>query len=417
MKQHIQSRIARGIVGVRADAGQPDVKALVEGINQAFAEFKAANDAKIEALQKDRAVGDVTAKVEKIDAEIATLQAAIDAANLKMAAIEMAPGAKPVKDRDYTRAFEAHMRKGQVQAAASGTLDKGADSDGGYLAPVEWDRTITDKLNLVSPMRQIARVQPISTTGFSKLFNLGGTATGWVGEMAQRTQTATGTFGSLTYQTGELYANPAATQQMLDDAQIDLEAWLAGEVQTQFAKAEGAAFVSGDGSNKPTGFLLYATGGSKASTHPFGAIGVTTTGTKSVIKSDDILGLIYSLPSAFTGNARFVMNRATQGVIRALKDGQGNYLWQPSYVAGQPATLCGFPITEVPDMPDIADSALPIAFGDFAQGYLIVDRIGVRVLRDPFTNKPYVNFYTTKRVGGGLLDPEPLKVLKIQPAS
>lgn len=416
MNTKILSRVPRGIVDVRAEAEPPNIKALVEGLNKAFADFKVANDAKLEALRKDLPAGDLTAKVETINDEVTKLQAAIDAANIKMAAIEMAPGAKPVKDREYTAAFEAHMRKGQVQAAASGTLDKGADSDGGYLAPVEWDRTITDKLVQVSPMRQIAQVQSISTNGFSKLFNLGGTASGWVGETDARSQTATGTFGSLTYNTGELYANPAATQQLLDDAQINLEAWLAGEVQTQFAKAEGSAFVSGDGTNKPTGFLQYVTGGAKASAHPFGAIGVTTGGTASVIGADDILALIYSLPSAFTGGARFLMNRATQGAIRKLKDGQGNYLWQPAYVAGQPATLCGFPITEVPDMPDIADNALAIAFGDFKRGYLIVDRVGVRVLRDPFTNKPYVNFYTTKRVGGGLLDPEPLKVLKVKAA-
>ena len=390
-----------------------EIKGLVTDLGKAFAEFKAENDKRLEAIKASAASSDLTAKVEAINADVDRLQKAIDEANIKLAAAQMGSGQRAVKDREYSAAFEAHMRKGQVQAVASGTLDKGQASDGGYLAPVEWDRTITDKLVLVSPMRQIAKVQPVSGAGFSKLFNLGGTASGWVGEKTARTQTATGTFGSLAYTFGEIYANPAATQQLLDDSEINLESWLAGEVQTKFAKEEGLAFVSGDGSNKPSGFLQYVTGGTLAAAHPFGAIGVTSTGTASVIKSDDILSLIYSLPSAFTGNARFVMNRATQGVIRKLKDGQGNYLWQPSYVAGQPATLSGFPITEMPDMPDIADNALAVAFGDFNQGYLILDRMGVRVLRDPYSNKPYVNFYTTKRVGGGLLDPEPLKVLKI----
>ena len=393
-----------------------DIKALVADLGKTFADFQAANDKRLEAIKAGAASSDVTAKVEKINAEITTLQAAIDEANIKIAAAQMGSGQRAVKDREYNAAFEAHMRKGQVQAAASGTLDKGQASDGGYLAPVEWDRSITDKLVLVSPMRQIAQVQSISTNGFSKLFNLGGTATGWVGEKTARSQTETATFGSLTYNTGEIYANPAATQQLLDDSAINLESWLAGEVQDAFAKAEGAAFVAGDGTNKPSGFLQYVTGGTLAAAHPFGAIAVTATGTASVIKSDDILNLIYALPSAFTGNAKFVMNRATQGVVRQLKDGNGNYLWQPSYIAGQPATLCGFPVVEMPDMPSIADNALSIAFGDFGQGYLIVDRMGVRVLRDPFSNKPYVNFYTTKRVGGGLLNPEPLKVLKVTAA-
>ena len=145
----------------------------------------------------------------------------------------------------------------------------------------------------------------------------------------------------------------------------------------------------------------------------YGAIAAVNSGSATAITADGIIDLIYDLPSVYTGNARFTMNRKTQGFVRKLKDGQGNYLWQPSYVAGQPATLCNFPITEIPDMPDVAANALPIMFGDFNKGYMILDRTGVRVLRDPYTNKPYVSFYTTKRVGGGLLDPQPLRALKV----
>jgi HK97 family phage major capsid protein len=144
-----------------------------------------------------------------------------------------------------------------------------------------------------------------------------------------------------------------------------------------------------------------------------GAIALVNSGAAAALTSDGIIDLIYSLPSAYAGNARFIMNRNTQGVARKLKDGQGNYLWQPSFVVGQPATLAGYPLIEVPDMPNVAANAVPIMFGDFKQGYQIIDRIGIRVLRDPYTNKPYVQFYTTKRVGGGLLNPEPLKALKI----
>jgi HK97 family phage major capsid protein len=400
--------VPRGIVAVRADAGMPEVKALIENLQKAFAEYKTEHTKQLDAVKAGLPTADITAKVEKIGADMDVLQKAIDDTNVKMAAAQMAGGAQ-LKDKEYTEAFKSHMRKGDVQASMS----KGTSTDGGYLAPVEWDRTVTDKLVLISPMRAISGVQPISTNGYSKLFNLGGTASGWVGEAAARPNTNGPQFASLNFTTGELYANPAATQQLLDDALIDLETWLANEVQIEFARQEGAAFVAGDGANKPNGILTYITGGTNAATHPFGAIELVNSGAAAAITSDGVVDLIYDLPSAYTGNARFIMNRATQGLIRKLKDGQGNYLWQPSYVAGQPSTLAGFPITEVPDMPDVAANATPIMFGDFKQGYLVIDRIGVRVLRDPFTNKPFVSFYTTKRVGGGVVNPEPLRGLKV----
>jgi HK97 family phage major capsid protein len=402
------SAVPRGIIAVRADGGLPEVKALIDNLNKAFADFKSEHTKQLDAVKAGLPTADLTAKVEKIGADMDVLQKAIDDTNVKMAATQMA-GSVQVKDKEYTEAFKSHMRKGDVQASMS----KGTSTDGGYLAPVEWDRTVTDKLVLISPMRAISGVQQISTNGYSKLFNLGGTASGWVGEAAARPNTNGPQFASLAFTTGELYANPAATQQLLDDALIDLETWLANEVQIEFARQEGAAFVAGDGANKPNGILTYITGGTNAATHPFGAIGLVNSGAAAAITSDGVVDLIYDLPSAYTGNARFIMNRATQGLIRKLKDGQGNYLWQPAYVAGQPSTLAGFPVTEVPDMPDVAANATPIMFGDFKQGYLVIDRIGVRVLRDPFTNKPYVSFYTTKRVGGGVVNPEPLRGLKV----
>ncbi|MGJ7533943.1 MULTISPECIES: phage major capsid protein [unclassified Variovorax] len=404
--------VPRGLIAVRADGGPPsDIKATVEALNRAFATFKEEHTKQLEDIKKGNADALQALKVENINADIARLQREVDDTNVKLAAAQMGAGTggKAVADAEYTGAFRAHFKKGDVQAA----LNKGADGEGGYLAPVEWDRTITDKLVLVSSMRQLATVQPVSGAGLTKLFNLGGTASGWVGETAARPQTATGTFASLGFGWGEIYANPAATQQILDDSAINLEAWLAGEVETEFSKQEGAAFFSGDGTNKPFGILTYVTGGANAAKHPFGAIKTVNSGAAAAITSDGIVDLIYDLPSAFTANAGFAMNRKSQGTIRKLKDGQGNYLWQPSYVAGQPATLAGFPITEVPDMPDIAANSVPALFGDFKRTYTVYDRVGVRVLRDPFTAKPYVLFYTTKRVGGGVHNPEPMRALKI----
>ncbi|MET0548546.1 MAG: phage major capsid protein [Xanthomonas sp.] len=409
------SCVPRGLMAVRADGGNPtEVKALVEALNKAFDEFKAEHNKQLDEIKKGNADALQALKVDNINADISRLQKAVDDANMQLASAQVGGGAaEKVKDREYSDAFRAHFKKGDVQAA----LNKGAAQDGGYLAPVEWDRTITDKLVLVSPMRQLATVQSVGGAGLTKLFNMGGTASGWVGETDPRPQTATGQFASLAFGWGEIYANPAATQQLLDDAEINLEAWLAGEVETEFSRQEGLAFVSGDGVNKPFGILTYVTGGANAAKHPFGAITAVNSGAAAAITSDGVLDLIYDLPSAFTGNARFASNRKTQGVVRKLKDGEGNYLWQPSYVAGQPATLAGFPVAEVPDMPDVAANSVPILFGDFARTYTVFDRMGVRVLRDPYTAKPYVLFYTTKRVGGGVHNPQPMRALKVAAAA
>jgi len=401
--------LPRGIVSVRADLSMPEVKALVDNLQQAFATFKEEHNRQLEAVKAGVPASDITAKVEKIDEHVSELQKAVDDANVKMAAMQMGAGGNAVRDAQYTEAFNAHVKRGEVTAS----LHKGEAQDGGYLTPVEWDRTITDKLVLISPMRQICRVQQVSKTGFSKLFNMRGTASGWVGETENRVSTNTAQFTPLTFSSGEIYANPAATQQILDDSLIDLQAWLADEVYTELAKQEGSAFIAGDGTNKPSGILRYVEGVTNPKTHPFGPIHTVQSGAAGAITSDGIIDLIYDLPSVFTGNARFIMNRNSQRAVRRLKDGQGNYLWQPSYVAGQPATIAGYPLTEMPDMPDITEGGTPILFGDFMQSYLIVDRIGIRVLRDPYTNKPYVMFYTTKRVGGGLLNPEPMRAMRV----
>jgi HK97 family phage major capsid protein len=388
-----------------------EVKAVIDSLQKTFADFKAEHTEQLAEIKRGNADVVKAEKVDRINAELGKMQAAVDEANAKIAALSLggvSAGNGP-KDREYTDAFRAHFKKGDVSAS----LNKGTASEGGYLAPVEWDRTITDRLVQVSPMRSICAVQNISTAGFKKLFNNRGATSGWVGETASRTETATPTFGELTYTPGEIYANPSATQQMLDDAEVNLEAWLANEVMTEFAYQEGVAFLTGNGTNRPQGILNYVTGGSAATAHPWGAIGVVNSGSAAALTADGLVNLVYALKSEFTGGARFIMNRDTQNQARLLKDGQGNYLWQPTYVAGQPGSILGYPITEMPGMPNVEADETPVLFGNFAQGYLIIDRVGVRVLRDPFTNKPYVMFYTTKRVGGGLLNPDVIKALVV----
>jgi HK97 family phage major capsid protein len=306
----------------------------------------------------------------------------------------------------YDAAFQAHVRKGDVQAA----LSTGSDTDGGYTAPIEWDRTIQDKLKLVSPIRTIADVKSTTKRGWTKLLNDREIGSGWVGETAARPQTTTPHLIPYAVPIGEIYANPAATQDLLDDSEINIEKWLAEEVEYEFSRQEGIAFVNGDGVNKPRGLLQYTAAG----VHPWGAIPEIKSGVAATVGTGDtLIDLVHDLPAQLAADASFLMNRNTVGRIRKMKDGQGNYMWQPSLQQGQPQTLMGYRLVEASDMPNADAGAIPIVFGDFRRGYLIVDRFGVRVLRDPYTNKPYVLFYTTKRVGGIVQDPTVLRYFRV----
>jgi HK97 family phage major capsid protein len=223
---------------------------------------------------------------------------------------------------------------------------------------------------------------------------------------------------SLSFPAMELYAMPAATSTLLEDSAVNIDEWLAAEVEQAFAVQEGQAFVTGDGSNKPKGFLAYETIANAS--WEWGKLGHVLTGVDGEFPaadpSDVLVDLIYALKAGYRQNGSFVMNRKTQAAVRKFKDEGGNYLWQPPAQAGGRASLMTFPVVEAEDMPDIDDDSLSVAFGDFGRGYLVVDRAGVRVLRDPFTAKPYVLFYTTKRVGGGVQDFDAIKVLKFAAA-
>jgi len=406
----------RGLVAVRAEA-QPKKPASLDDVLVTFEAFKEKHSEELAEIKAGKT--DVLTKehLERINAALSELQSAVDDQAKINAAAKLGDGAiigDLKADPEYTAAFKAHMRKGdRAPADIQAAMSKGTDADGGYLAPVEWDRTITNKLKQISPIRAHARVITISSAGFKKLFNDRAVGSGWVGETASRPATTTPTIGSLDFTTGEIYANPAISQQLLDDAAVDLESWLADEVDTEFARQEGIAFLSGDGTNKPHGILTYVTGAANAARHPFGAIPVVNSGAAAGLTSDGILDLIYSLPSEFVAGAKLFINRQSMLAARKLKDGNGVYLWQPSYASGQPQTLAGETVVEVPGMPAIAANAIAALYGDMDATYLVIDRVGIRVLRDPYTNKPFVHFYTTKRVGGGVHNPEPMRALKI----
>jgi HK97 family phage major capsid protein len=399
----------------RADASDP--KAMIAALNNAFEEFKATNDAAIEG----KVDGLVTAKLEAINATLTDLQSALDDHSTKLAAGQLGGGGGVAADPDYTAKFSAYMRDGTGEAelkAANKTgvraaMTEGSSADGGLITPIEWDRSITERLKLISPIRQYATVQSISKAGFTRLFTDRTIGSGWVGETAARPATSTPQFTALSFAPGEIYANAAASQDLLDDAEVNLDAWLTGEIDTEFSRQEGIAFLSGDGSNKPFGILTYVTGGAAAARHPWGAILSTASGGSGVVTTDKVLDLIYALPAAYQPNAKFFLNRLSLGSLRKLKDGQGNYIWQPTFQAGQPSTLAGSAVIDVPDMPTIATGNVAILYGDMGETYLIIDRIGFRVLRDPYTNKPYICFYCTKRVGGGVQNPDAMKAMTI----
>jgi HK97 family phage major capsid protein len=319
--------------------------------------------------------------------------------------------------REHKNAFRDYMRAGDsagLKAIEEKAMSAGSGPDGGFLVPQPAEREILDRLANVSPIRGIASVREISTATFRKAYPVTGAAAGWSGETGPRAQTASPQLADLTFPAMELFAMPAATQTLLDDAAVDVEQWLAEEIDTVFAEQEGTAFVSGDGVNKPTGFLAYPTSTNAA--WSWGSLAYTPSGAAGAFAasdpSDAIVDLIYSLRAGYRQNARFVMNRKTQAAIRKMKATTGEYLWQPPAGAGQTATLMGFPVTEAEAMPDIGADASAIAFGDFRRGYLVVDRRGVRILRDPYSAKPYVLFYTTKRVGGGVQDFDAIKLMK-----
>jgi len=394
-----------------------DANQALADLSAAFSEFRTTNDARIAAVENNQGTAELEAKLTRIEASIQTAEEALATHATQLAAGAGSAGSdNRVVDQAYTDNFTNFMRTsadGTVAPDVLNALRRSTGADGGFTAPVEWDRSILEAQVELSPMRQICNVQTVSGAGFEKLVNTKGTAAGWVGEEDARPQTAAAAFAKLGFGWGEIYAMPAATQTILEDSELDLEAWLAGEVAEAFTLMENSAFVAGNGTNKPRGLLTYGVGGAHENRNPLGPVGTVNSGSAAAVTSDAIIDLTYAPTSRYMQDARFIMNRATMATIRKLTDGDGNYLWQPTYVAGQPSTLCGYSLTEVADMPDLAANALPIAFGDFKKGYSIYDRRGVSILRDPYTAKPYVLFYTTKRVGGAVVDPNAFFMMKV----
>lgn len=398
------------------------INAAVENLNRTFEQFKAQNDAQIAELKRGR--DDVVTRetADKLNNAVSDMQAELTALNRKMAAAATTDDADPSANsparKAYAKAFAKFVRKG-VEAelpglAVQAAMTSDSDPDGGFLVPEEMEAGIARVALNVSAMRSISDVRATGTSVSKRLRNIGGANASWVGEKDPRSQTNTPQFAEVAIPVHEMSAMPGVTQSLLDDATEDVGGVLESEVAIAFADLESPAFVSGDGINKPRGFLGY-TNVANAS-YAWGKIGYTATGAAATFNATDapknIIDLFYSLKSVYRATAVFVANDATIGTIRVMKDGNGQYLWHPATQPGGVATVLGKEIVTEDNMPAIGANAFPLAFGDFKRGYAIRDRVGMRVLRDPFTSKPYVLFYTTKRVGGGVVDFAAIKTLK-----
>jgi len=352
--------------------------------------------------------------VDDLKASVAALQRQVDAQAVASARLPLdgAKAADPARD-----AFvERYLRRGIDAGVEMKSLSGASGGEGGYAVPREIDGSIAATLKSLSPIRSIATVVQTGTSGYRKLVATGATVAGWVGETAARPETGARSFAEIAPPSGELYANPAASQAMLDDAMFDVEAWLADEIAREFAVAEGAAFVGGNGTNRPRGFLDYATTNEADGVRAFGTLQYLASGAAGAFAAsnpqDKLVELVHSLRAPYRQGAAWVMNSDTLARIRKFKTSDGAFLWQPGLVEGQAATLLGYPVVEAEDMPAVGANSLSIAFGNFRAGYLIADRGETRILRDPFSNKPFVHFYATKRVGGAIINSEAIKLMK-----
>ena len=363
---------------------------------------------------------DIVARQDATDEALVALRSDVDEVKSRLDRVSRAAarpmlaggGERSAEVKGFVDGYLRHGREAELKS-----LSGAVAADGGYAVPREIDALIAARLRNISPIRAIAQVVQTGSAGYRKLVTTSGTASGWVSEVAPRPETGTPAFAEIAPPSGELYANPAASQAMLDDAAFNLEPWLAEEIATEFARAEGAAFVSGTGTNQPRGFLAAPNAATGDNVRAFGTLQFLASGNATGFDAAPelkLIDLVHALKAGHRQGASWVMNSATLAQVRKLKAADGSFLWQPGVAEGQPNRLLGYPVVEAEDMPDIAAGALPIAFGNFRAGYLIAERSATTILRDPFTNKPFVHFYATKRIGGQVLDSDAIKLLKIE---
>jgi len=427
-----------------------EVKNLIEEQGRAWEEFKRTNDELIKAKADGKAIADIEAKLANMTAALDESKTRADELFEEIKASkrpslgggesDMQKEAKSFNDAlradmqskgrpaaeisvdayaQYKSAFVNLVRHGDLERLSADerkALSAGSDPDGGYLLPTPTVGRIVSKVYEQSVMRQIANVQPISTDALEGVVDNGDAGAGWVSETGTRSETTTPQVGKWRIEAHEMYAEPRVTQKLLDDAAVDVEMWLAGKIADKFARVEGTAFWSGTGTGQPRGLATYTTAATGDDSRAWGQFEHVKSGANGdfhTTKADPLQDILGAMRDQYLAAAIFVMRREVRTKLRKLKEATSDrYLWEPSLQAGQPDRLLGYPVRIDQYMPALTTDSLSLAFGDFAEAYTIVDRLGIRTLRDPYTAKPYVKFYSTRRVGGGAVNFEAAKFLK-----
>ncbi|MCI5095583.1 MAG: phage major capsid protein [Rhodobacteraceae bacterium] len=371
-----------------------EVKQAVEGFVNDFSNFRGEVEKKMQEQEKRMTMMDRKSMV----ANRPQLAAAV------------------VQDAPHQKAFDAYVRTGDDDAMRgldmeAKSMSTAVNSDGGYLVDPKTAEMVNSVLRNAASIRSIASVVHVEATSYDVLIDHTDIGAGWATETDPSTETSTPSIDRITVPLHELSALPKASQRLLDDVAFDIESWLAGRIADKFARAEAAAFINGDGVDKPTGFLTHTAVDNDV--WAWGNLGYVPSGTAGAVDGDDIVDLVYALGAEYRANGTFVMNSKMAGQIRKLKDADGRFLWSDGLASGEPARLMGYPVLIAEDMPDPATDSFSLAFGDFGAGYTVAERPDLRVLRDPFSAKPHVLFYATKRVGGDVSDFAAIKLLKL----
>lgn len=405
-------------------------------------EVKSAVDALAKVVTDERSAREVFEKRSdserkefeaKADAEFAKVQKSLEEVNVKLGRITIAGAGDAPKNDEHKSAFVNYIRSPRDQKAIAALQDAerkavyttgtGGSAAGGYAVPEELSRAIITQLTNISPMRQVANVVTASSPDYKILVDTLGTGTAWAGENGTRSESNTPQLGEVAPTFGTLYAYPKASEESLNDMFFDVGAWLTNSVSVAFAAAEGVAFTTGNGSNKPTGIMAATKSSSDDASLAFGSVQYVPTGAAAgfpalsltspvAYPADKLVDLVHKLKAGYRANARWMMNKATLAVVRKFKDSEANYLWQPGIAAGMPSSLLGYAVVENEDMSDLGANAFPIAFGDYRAAYTIVDLVGLRVTLDEVTTPGQVKWIFRKRVGGKLADNQAVKVIK-----
>ena len=417
-----------------------EIKSIIDGIATAFDEYKKTNDARIDAVKAGQGTAELEAKLARMDAVMDEAKSKQDALEAKLNRPGVFAGEKQdgeIKEAaEYRHAFTEWMRapgdheRQQKAATAQKQLEAkqrsmetrstqavtSTNAAGGFALPEVIERAIARLGVDMSPIRGIATVRTVGSPDYKELFDVNGAAFEWVGETDTRAQTNTPDLAEVAPTFGMASAKPQASEESLDDLFFNVEDWLVSSAAEAMYAGEGAAFISGNGTKKPTGILAGPTPVVTAdAARAFGTLQYIASGGAAALptSADVYLDMVYALRARYRANARWLTNKLVISSLRKYKDTTNQYLWQPALTAGQPSTFLGYGITEAEDMPVVGAGNFPLAFGDFREGYLIADRVGQRITRDEITTPGFVKFYVRKRVGGKLRNTQAIKLLKV----